>query len=331
MSVPGVFTALLAGFLSFISPCVLPLVPAYLSFISGASGAELASGSMRTRVLARSLGFSAGFTLAFAILGVLFSGSAMFVGGGNPAPWIGTVGGIVVIVLGLNMMFDILRFLDADKRLIAGFSGRKSKGMGSAAMLGFAFAAGWSPCIGPILASILLFAARQGDVSRSLILLGAYSLGLAIPFVAAGIFFDRAKPLLAFLSRKGKTVRTASGIVLIAFGIAMAAGSLNSVTARAVKSGYLLRDFTARSPLLSAIIGAVIWLAAGAALYFPSRKKLKLRAEVQVSASGSGSSRKRLSLPVLFGAAALALAIAELVHAFSLLGFVASWLTWQGI
>ena len=324
MNIPGVFTALLAGFLSFISPCVLPLVPAYLSFISGASGAELASGSMRTRVLARSLGFSAGFTIAFAILGVIFSGGAMFVGGGNSAPWIGTVGGIVVIVLGLNMIFDLLRFLDTDRRLIAGFTGSKAKGVAGAALLGFAFAAGWSPCIGPILASILLFAARQGDVPRSLILLGAYSLGLAIPFVAAGLFFDRAKPLLSFLSRKGKTVRIVSGSVLVAFGIAMAAGSLNSITSRAVKAGYLLQDFSSRSPLLSAIIGAAFWLAAGAALYFPAVKKAKI-------SDGTEAARKKPSFPVFLGAIALALALAELAGVFSLLEFVAGWLTYQGI
>jgi cytochrome c-type biogenesis protein len=131
-------------------------------------------------------------------LGVVFSGSAMFVDGNKASQYIGVIGGIVVIILGTNMLLDFLGFLNADSRIIAKLSGTKTKGLTGSFLLGLAFAAGWSPCIGPILASILLMASREGSIGNAAFLLLSYSLGFALPFLASGLFFEKLKPLLAF-------------------------------------------------------------------------------------------------------------------------------------
>ena len=324
MNLPGIFSAGLAGLLSFISPCVLPLIPAYLSFISGASVAELGSGKARSRVFARSLAFSAGFTLAFTILGIVFSGGAMFVGRSQASLYVGIVGGILVILLGLNLIFDFIKFLNVDARFIAKFSGKKNSGIPGAILLGFAFAAGWSPCIGPILGSILLYAGREGNIPRAALLLLSYSMGLALPFLATGLFFDRLKPLLAFLAKRGKEVRFISGVVLIIFGIAMAAGSLGSVSALAARAGYGLEAFVATSPGTATIIGAALWVSIGAT--FATFYALAL--------SRARKSGSRLAGPSFVAAgltlAGFALAIAEAAGIFSTLTILAGWLTFAG-
>jgi cytochrome c-type biogenesis protein len=315
MTVPGLASAVLAGFLSFISPCVLPLIPAYLSFISGSTAAELSAGGAKKRKVFRtSLAFVCGFTAAFTVLGVVLSGAARLAG--EALVWIGVVGGVLVVLLGLNLMFNFLRFLDGDSRLIARFSGKKTTSLAGAFLLGLAFAAGWSPCIGPILASILLFAAKEGNVLRAALLLLAYSSGFALPFLAAGLFFDRLKPLIAFFSRNGKTVRIVSGTVLVVLGVAMAAGSLGSISAFAYRLGWGLQSFVDARGGIARLIGALIWIAAGALAAAPA---LPPR-------------RSRLSGPRLAFMAVCALfAALEAAGFFSSLGLVAAWLGFTGI
>lgn len=319
MNAPGLLPAIAAGVLSFLSPCVLPLIPAYLSFISGASASELSARQSRGRVFARSLAFSVGFTLAFTILGIVFSGGAMFVGRGSASQYVGIAGGILVIIMGLNLLFDFIKLLDADTRLLGKFSGKKTRGSFGAVLLGFAFAAGWSPCIGPILASILLFAGREGNIPRAAALLFSYSLGFALPFLATGLFFDRMKPLLSFFSRHGKAVRSVSGIVLIAFGIAMAAGNLGSLSSIASRAGYGLEAFIGKDPARARHMGAAVWAVIGILFAMPAiaRKSRGAAPKWGVSAIGGG--------------AAALLAIAELLGGFSILSLIAKWLTYSGI
>lgn len=320
MNTPGLFSAALAGLLSFLSPCVLPLIPAYLSFISGSSVSALSKGEGKAKLFARSLAFSAGFTLAFTILGVVFSGSAMFVGGNKASQYIGVIGGIVVIILGTNMLLDFLGFLNADSRIIAKLSGTKTKGLTGSFLLGLAFAAGWSPCIGPILASILLMASREGSIGNAAFLLLSYSLGFALPFLASGLFFEKLKPLLAFLTKKGKAVRTISGIVLILFGLAMALGSLGSLSAWAARLGYMLEDFTLSSPGKAALLGAGFWLLIAVLIVLP----------VLQNAADKISPGKKRHL-VLAALAPLVLAGLELLGYFSTLSLIARWLSFSGI
>lgn len=318
MNAPGLLSAVAAGVLSFLSPCVLPLIPAYISFISGATASELSEKRSRTRIFMRSLAFSAGFTLAFTILGIVFSGGAMFVGKGSASKYIGIAGGILVALLGLNLLFDFIKLLNADLRLIGRFSGKKARGFVGAALLGFAFAAGWSPCIGPILASILLFAGREGNIPRAAALLFSYSLGFAIPFLATGLFFDKLKPLLSFFSRHGKAVRSVSGIVLILFGIAMAAGSLGSLSSLAVKTGYGIEAFVGKNGETARLIGAGIWAALAIAFIMPAATR------------GKRGLSPKWGLAAIGGLSA-ALAIAELLGGLSTLSLVAGWLTYAGI
>ncbi|HEY9053751.1 MAG TPA: cytochrome c biogenesis protein CcdA, partial [Rectinemataceae bacterium] len=260
MNEPGFLGAGLAGLLSFLSPCVLPLVPAYLSYISGSTVSQIEANPARARILGRSLAFSTGFTVAFTVLGIVFSSGAMILGGGGAARWIDIAGGLLIAVLGLNMIFDFIAFLGMDKRLSAKFAGKKIQGPAGAFLLGVAFAAGWSPCIGPILASILIMAGREGDALRAASLLVAYSIGFALPFIGTGLFFERLKPLLGFFSRNGRIVSRVSGALLIAFGILMASGSLGDLSAWAARIGDSIALASVKAPSLSRAVGSLVWL-----------------------------------------------------------------------
>jgi cytochrome c-type biogenesis protein len=207
---------------------------------------------------------------------------------------------------------------------MARFSGKKTGGIPGAILLGFAFAAGWSPCIGPILGSILLFAGREGNIPQAALLLLSYSLGLALPFLATGLFFDRLKPLLSFLTKHGKEVRLISGLVLILFGIAMAAGSLGSVSALAARAGYGLEAFVEASPETAKTIGAALWASIGtvfAAIFAgAARRAMKNKARLTTSSLVAAA----LSL------AGFVLAVAESAGAFSTLSLLSGWLTFAG-
>jgi cytochrome c-type biogenesis protein len=226
MSEVGLLAALAAGMLSFLSPCVLPLIPAYLAMVSGYAVADIRSGAGRWKAFTRTLAFSAGFALVFVALSIVLSGAAMLAGGLSRT--ITIVSGIIIIVLGLNLIFDFLKFLDLEARI---GKVRAPRGYLGAFLLGMAFAAGWSPCVGPILASILMLAAQGSGLAQSVLLLAAYSLGLALPFLATSLFLDRLTPLLAWLKRHGRGVRIISGIFLVTLGGLMAFGKLGALSA----------------------------------------------------------------------------------------------------
>ncbi len=154
------------------------------------------------------------------------------------------VSGVIIALFGLSMIFDFARFLNREFRFHAREGGGRSfrdSGPG-AFLLGLTFAAGWSPCIGPILASILLFAGKDGNILRSVVLLLMYSAGLGLPFVLSALFFDRLAPVMQFLKRNGTMVRRASGVLLALFGLAMAFGSLSWFSGLAVGTGYQLQS-----------------------------------------------------------------------------------------
>ncbi len=322
MSPPGIVAAFAGGLLSFLSPCVLPLVPGYLSFISGYSVAGPGLPRERSRIFFRSLFFVAGFTVAFTALGTVFSGGAMFAGGSTAPRFLGIASGILVFLFGLNMIFDFLSFLNRELRFHPKGKDRPGRprsvtGPGGAFVMGLAFAAGWSPCIGPILASILLYAGKDGNIIRSLALLGAYSLGLALPFLAASLFFEKLKPMMDYIKRHGRGVRIVSGLLLLAFGAAMAAGSLPGAGAAAVQLGLAIRAAGERAPAALRLGGGAVFLLAAILIGFGAFRKNRGEAKK------SWFLRAVVVLLVLFAL----LQVAGLVDLTSL---IADWLLFSG-
>lgn len=212
-----ILTAFGAGVMSFFSPCILPLLPAYLSMLSGFSAGEIIKGASAVathKVVLRASIFIAGFTLAFAVMGAAAStlGSAL---SGNKEFMLRVFGGAMVL-LGIHMTGALnFNFLNYEKR----FSTRGiTHGPAGAFLMGFAFALGWSPCIGPILAFILGMAAVAGTAWKGVVLLLAYSAGLAVPLLAAAFLTGR---FFAFIGKYKSTMRWVemiAGIVMIFFG-----------------------------------------------------------------------------------------------------------------
>lgn len=223
----NVATAFLAGLVSFVSPCVLPLIPAYLSFLTGSSLEELKSAggaAHRTRVLLHALAFIAGFTLIFMLIGL----SASAVGGAFASykDGIARVGGVIIVVLGLNMVgvFKI-PFLAMDKRLQVRSANRS---LVASFLVGIGFAAGWSPCIGPILSGIILLASQE-QLGPAAFLLFVYSMGLAIPFILTAAAITQALGALDRIKRYLGAIEVGAGAFLVATGIVLVTGSFTRI------------------------------------------------------------------------------------------------------
>lgn len=216
--------AFLAGLVSFFSPCVLPLVPAYLSFLTGSGVDELNTSfasAARARVLLHSLSFIVGFTVIFVALGA--SASALGSTLRANQRLIAEVGGVIVIVLGLQMTGIFrLRILAMDKRVHL-TSTKPSYAM--SAVIGLAFAAGWSPCIGPILAGILTLASQARSVAEGTGLLLVYSLGLALPFFLAALALGAVAPALNRMKRYLPAIEMVAGAFMIITGLVITSGS----------------------------------------------------------------------------------------------------------
>jgi len=245
--IPSVALSFGAGLLTFLSPCVLPLIPVYLSFISGESVmTAVENRGYRYRLLARTLLFVGGFTFVFVLLALLFGGGMRFLGS-SASLIITRISGVLVLVLGANLLFNFVPLLAREFRIdTAGTLG--NLGWLRAPLFGMAFAAGWTPCIGPILSTLLLYAGHSENLLHAALLLAAYSLGLGVPFIVAGLFFDRAKPLMDWFKRHSTTVRILSGLLLILFGLAILSGSLTGITTVFLKAGYALEELGQTGP-----------------------------------------------------------------------------------
>ena len=216
--VPSVGWALAfgAGVASFFSPCVAPLIPGYLSLVSGVSHDELAAGggAHTRRVLRASLLFALGFVVVFVLLGV----AAALAGGlvGPNRRLVNQAAGVVMIAMGV-LVLEVVRvpFLLRDRRFR--LSGA-ALGPAGPTLLGAAFAFGWTPCVGPILAAILFYAGTTGTVTQGAALLLLYALGLAVPFVVTGVSFGRMLGAFAWARRRRRLLNRASGLALIAMG-----------------------------------------------------------------------------------------------------------------
>jgi cytochrome c-type biogenesis protein len=214
--IPLPVAAFLAGVLSFLSPCVLPLVPGYVSLISGSSVESLQAQERRlfSRVMTSSLMFVLGFSIVFILLGAVATGVGQLTR--QYYPLLTRVAGAVIIVFGLHLTGILkIKALYADKRM------HQVKGDSTpwgAFVVGFAFAFGWTPCIGPILATILALAASQDTVIKGTFLLAVYSLGLAVPFLLTSLGIDRFLSFYSRFRRHLHTVEVASGVLLIVIG-----------------------------------------------------------------------------------------------------------------
>lgn len=230
-SLPLPLAAFLAGVISFLSPCVLPLVPGYVSLISGASVETLqdADSKLLRSVLINSLTFILGFSVVFISLGALATGVGQVTHRYHRELEI--IAGLVVFVFGLHLTGLLkINALYADKRLHGVKGGASPIG---AFLVGFAFAFGWTPCIGPILSVILVMASSQETVMKGIVLLAVYSLGLAVPFLLTSLGVNRFLAFYSKFRRHLHTVEVISGVFLIVFGLLIATNNFTRL------SGYL--------------------------------------------------------------------------------------------
>lgn len=222
---PGAFAAAFAaGFVSFVSPCVLPLIPGYLSFVSGVGFDEL--GARPRRVVTTTAAFVVGFGAMFVALG---AGAAWFGGAllQNRRTLEIAAGAFIALAGVVYAGLPLPRAFLQERRVALP---RAKGGLFTPALAGVAFAIGWTPCVGPTLAAILAVAAGGGHPAQGALLLGVYSLGLGIPFLLFGLAFTRSLGLVRVLRSRWRLVSVGSGAMLVAFGVLLATGELVRLT-----------------------------------------------------------------------------------------------------
>ena len=202
--------ALLAGLVSFASPCVLPLVPGYLGYVGGMS-------ATKSRMVTGSVLFVAGFAVVFVGFGTFFGAAGAFLASGNV--WLNLIAGTLVIVLGLALMGNFGFFQKTIKP-----SFRPKVGLAGAPLLGMVFAVGWSPCIGPTLAAVLTLAGQSGSAERGAILAFSYALGLGIPFILLAAGFSWATRSVEIIKRNIRVIYIFGGLMLVLLGLLIATG-----------------------------------------------------------------------------------------------------------
>ena len=223
----GFVIAFGAGIVSFLSPCVLPLVPSYLSMMSGVGAAEL-SGDMarRGRLLGSTLLFVAGFSIVFALLEATANALSQPLRDNRPV--LGDIAGGLIVAMGLVVAGAVrVPWLTRERRWAVRPS---ALGPWAAPLMGMTFAFGWTPCITPVLAAVLGLAASGGTLVRGEVMLLAYSLGLGVPFVVTGLALGRLSGALSFARRHSRGVSLCSGVVLAALGALMIAGKVGIVS-----------------------------------------------------------------------------------------------------
>ncbi|MCA1553312.1 MAG: cytochrome c biogenesis protein CcdA [Chloroflexi bacterium] len=229
--------ALVAGVLSFVSPCCLPLVPAYLSYITGVSVEEFRSEQAvghRQQIVLRAFAFVVGLALVFTLLGATATviGQVLL----DYQEWVARIAGVIIVIFGLHML-GLLKIgvFEQEKRL--DFTKARAPGLLGAMLMGSAFGVGWTPCVGPFLGSILLLAGQSSTVLAGMLLLFVYALGLGLPFVVAGLLVGQMMGALSHIKRHMRTLTYASGGLLIAMGLLVFSNQLSILTS------YLIRIF----------------------------------------------------------------------------------------
>ncbi len=226
LSAGWVLISFLAGILSFLSPCVLPLVPAYLGYVSGLNIMEIKSGKGRSKVIVGILAFVLGFSLIFTLMGLTASSIGIFLAENKKT--FNVIAGILLIIFGLHLT-GIMRipFLDYERKAHINVS---SVSFLISFLMGMTFALGWTPCIGPTLAGILALAAMSSTIWQGGILLFIYSMGLGIPFILSGILASKVFEFISNIKTLVRYFEILSGILLIALGFLLITGILSYVS-----------------------------------------------------------------------------------------------------
>ncbi len=226
----SVFVAFTAGLISFLSPCILPMIPSYLAFITGISLEELSQDQnlkkVRKSVITNSLFFILGFSILFIIMGA----SATFLGKflSKNIRWLEIIGGSLVVILGLHFagLFKI-KFLERERKI---HLDKKPLGLMGTVLVGMAFGAGWTPCVGPILGSILTMAAATQDVAKGIILLISYSIGLGIPFLLTGLLIHKFFEYFKTIRKYFRVISLVGGILLVIIGLLLITGFFTTIS-----------------------------------------------------------------------------------------------------
>src|SRR6202142_1572004 len=227
-SLPLPIAAFFAGLISFLSPCVLPLVPGYVSMISGAGVEELKQpqGQLMRRVMLNSVGFILGFSVVFIVLGAAATEIGQVLGMYKHT--LARIAGVVIIIFGLHLtgIFKI-KALYTDARL---HSVKGSSTPIGAFVVGFAFAFGWTPWLGPILSAILTIAAEENTIAKGILLLAIYSLGLAMPFLLTALLMERFLKFYSRFRSHMHAIEVASGCLMIALGVLLVIGRFTLIS-----------------------------------------------------------------------------------------------------
>jgi cytochrome c-type biogenesis protein len=234
----SIFLAFTAGLLSFLSPCVLPIIPSYLCIIGGVSLGQTKQTTRSVHLIAGTVSFILGFSTVFIVLSILMSATFFLMGG--VSRYINIAAGILVIVLGLNVIFDFLSFLNYEKRF---HLKNRPQGLAGTFLAGAAFGAGWTPCVGPILGSILLLAGQSGKTATAALYLAVYSAGLGLPFLAAAIFFNHFLQYAEKLRHLLPKIQRVCGILLIFIGLLILTGRFQALNVLIMKWQYRFIDW----------------------------------------------------------------------------------------
>jgi len=313
----NILIAFSGGLLSFFSPCIVPLVPSYLSYVGGASLDELREiPTVKYRVLFRTVFFVAGFSSVFMVLGALFSGSAMLFS--DAGVIINLAAGAVVIILGIHMIVPFSRILQFEHRMP--FPG-KPRSYGGSMLVGMAFGAGWTPCIGPILAGILFLAGSSAAPARGVVYLAAYSIGLGMPFIGAALFFDPVLRRLRQLNRQFAKMKVAGGAFLIAIGLLIALGRFQYLNIVLAQTGIALGRWHIANPIASRALFTAVTVLIGILPLIPR----------SVRTVRTGQGRYLSVIGVIWAALWLLLAALQLTGIVQIAALLQSYLMFQGV
>jgi cytochrome c-type biogenesis protein len=335
----SVVTALLAGFLSFLSPCVLPLAASYLLFICGSrpgpendSGGEARFAYSKITVIRLTFSFIVGFSIVFIVMSVMLYGLVLIMGGVNRI--LNIIAGSVIIVLGANILFNFIPFLRYDDRVgtcetcLPDHSilkakktsllhpDRRPRGMLGTFIVGTAFGIGWTPCVGAFLGSILLMASQSGKMLAAVVYLIVYSIGLGIPFIITAVCWDAFISHLAKLRKLLPVLRIISGFFLIGIGVLIAADRFFLFNALVFQAGYFLADWVQTGGLSTRLFPAALLLVIA---LFPLLIRLLRKQNIFTPAL------------MVFSGLSLILAILNAAGLINIAGLISRWLVYIGI